>query len=80
MERIVVHKWLNSLERNGLKGTRLWMRLANEQERDLLTADSRLGLMLAKARPLMEELEAAKGKGRRGRAKEAIRGSRLRVR
>lgn len=72
---------LARLERNGLADTRLWDRLAEEQTRDLLTADSRLEAMVVKAAPLMALLSLA-GRSRPARraAKAAIRASRARVR
>jgi hypothetical protein len=80
-ERMAAHRTLNRLERNGLADTRLWLRLAEEQDRDLRTAESRLGAMLAKAAPLVALLDlAGRSRPRRRAAKEAIRASRARVR
>lgn len=81
MDRDMAYRFLSRLERNGLKDTRLWNRLANEQERDLLTAESRLGLMVYKAAPLVTLLDmAGRSKRKRQEAKVAIRESRVRVR
>jgi hypothetical protein len=79
--RAVANRMLSSLERNGLQGTRLWSRLAEEQTRDLMTAVSRLELILPKAAPLVDGLKSA-GRSRpaRAAAKAAIRASRIRVR
>jgi hypothetical protein len=80
-DRAAANRMLNRLERSGLRDTRLWLRLANEQERDLLTAESRLGLMVAKVEPLVAMLAGAgRSRPRRRAALAAIRASRARVR
>jgi hypothetical protein len=73
--------FLSRLERAGLQDTKLWDRLAEEQTRDLLTADSRLERMVVKAAPLMALLSlAGRSRPRRREAKAAIRQARVRVR
>ncbi len=73
--------YLARLERAGLQDTRLWDRLAEEQTRDLLWADSRLEAMVVKAAPLLALLSlAGRSRPRRAAAKAAIRAARVRVR
>jgi hypothetical protein len=80
-DRAAANRMLSRLERNGLADTRLWLRLAEEQDRDLRTATSRLAPMVAKAEPLVAMLdEAGRSRARRVAALAAIRASRARVR
>lgn len=80
-DRDLAYHYLTRLERARLKNTRLWNRLAEEQSRDLLTAESRLNLMVYKAAPLVTLLVmAGRSKRKRMEAMEAIRNSRIRVR
>jgi hypothetical protein len=80
-ERSTAYRFICRLERAGLKGTRLHRMLANELDRDLLTAESRLHLAIPKAEALMAMLEGAgRSKARRLAAVEAIRASKARVR
>lgn len=79
--RTLACSFINRLERNGLKGSSVYRMLANELDRDLLTARSRLHLALPKAAPLMDALKAA-GRSRplRRAAIAAIRAAKTRVR
>jgi len=80
-ERDMANSMLAKLERNGLGDTKVWDRLAEEQSRDLLVAESRLELMVEKAAPLMAKLVmAGRSAPRRREAIAAIRASRIRVR
>jgi hypothetical protein len=79
-ERSMAYHFLTRLERNGLADTKVYRMVANEFDRDLYTAVSRLHLALPKAAPLIALLDSA-GRGKRRRAaKETIRAARVRVR
>lgn len=80
-DRMKAYTILNRLERAGLKDTRVWRMVANEFDRDLYTAFSRLHLALPKAEPLVAALvEAGRERPRRAAAKAAIRAAKVRVR
>lgn len=80
-ERNLANEMLAALERAKLTNTTLYRMLANEQSRDLLTAESRLVFALPKAKPLMDALKAAgKNKRLREAAKAAIKAARTKVR
>jgi len=79
--RTQAYRFINRLERAGLKDTMVYRMIAGEFDRDLLTARSRLHLALPKAAPLMEALQAA-GRSRplRRAAIAAILAAKTRVR
>ena len=79
--RSKAYMMLNRLERAGLQDTKVWRMIANEFDRDLLTATSRLHLALPKAEPLVAALvDAGRSRPRRRAAIAAIRSAKARVR
>lgn len=80
-DRMKAYTMLNRLERAGLKDTRVWRMVANEFDRDLYTAVSRLHLALPKAEPLVAALvDAGRSRPLRRIAIAAIRSAKPRVR
>lgn len=80
-DRMKAYTMLNRLERAGLQDTRVWRMVANEFDRDLYTAVSRLHLALPKAEPLVAALvDAGRSRPRRRIAIAAIRSAKMRVR
>jgi hypothetical protein len=80
-ERLAAYRMLNRLERAGLQGTMVYRMVANEFDRDLLTATSRLHLALPKAEPLVTLLvEAGRSRPKRKAAMEIIKAAKTKVR
>ena len=80
-ERSLAYRFLCRLESAGLKDTMVYRMVANEFDRDLLTATSRLHLALPKAEPLMSMLvDAGRSRPKRRAAKAAIKAAKVRVR
>ena len=72
---------LTRLEKSGLTNTTMYRCLANEQERDLLTATSRLELAIKKSEDMFTELVAAgRSKAKRRAAIERLMLLRVKVR
>jgi hypothetical protein len=80
-ERSMAYRFLCRLERAGLEDTMVYRMVANEFDRDLYTAVSRLHLALPKAEPLVAALvDAGRSRPRRRIAIAAIRAAKMRVR
>jgi hypothetical protein len=80
-ERSLAYQFLCRLESAGLKNTMVYRMLANEFDRDLLTARSRLNLALPKAKLLVAALiDAGRSRPKRRAAKAAIEAAKVRVR
>jgi hypothetical protein len=77
----MAYQFLCRLERASLKDTMVYRMLANEFDRDLLTAKSRLHLALPKAKLLVAALiEAGRSRPKRRAALAAIEAAKVRVR
>ena len=80
-ERKLAYRYLYYLGRNRLWVSRVYKMISGEFDRDLLTADSRLGLALDKATPYIKALWASgRSRVRKQEAKDAIMVSKVKVR
>ena len=80
-DRSMAYQFLSRLSRADLENTMVYRMLANEFDRDLLTATSRLHLALPKAEPLVHMLvEAGRSRPQKRAAKEAIKQAKTKVR